>query len=63
MQSDWTPEQEEAQTALKQAYKHFFRSSYNIGQALAAAAGALPDTPDVERFVRFIRESERGVLL
>lgn len=49
--------------ALKQAYKHFFRSSYNIGQALEAAAAELPDTPDVRRFVQFIRESERGVLL
>ena len=48
---------------LKQAYKHFFRSSYNISQALASAERELPRRPEVERFVSFIRASERGVLL
>ena len=48
---------------LKQAYKHFFRSSYNISQALERAAAELPRTPEVERMVEFVRSSRRGVLL
>jgi UDP-N-acetylglucosamine acyltransferase len=53
----------EALEALKRTYKHFYRSSYNVSQALERAAAELPATPEVERFVRFIEASERGVLL
>lgn len=53
----------EALDALKKTYKHFYRSSYNVSQALERAAAELPATPEVERFVRFIEASERGVLL
>ncbi len=52
----------ESLDALKLAYKHFFRSSYNISQAIARAAAELPDTPEVKRFVEFIATSERGVM-
>lgn len=48
--------------ALKAAYKHFYRSSYNVGDALAHAA-ELPRTAEVKRFVDFIAASERGVML
>lgn len=53
----------EALDALKRTYKHFYRSSYNVSQALERAAAELPATPEVERFVTFIEASERGVLL
>ena len=54
---------EEALDALKDAYRLFFRSSYNVSQALDHAAAELPAGPEVERFVAFIKGSERGVML
>ncbi len=53
----------EAQDALKQAYRLFFRSSLNIGQALERARLELPALPEVQAFVAFIEASERGVLV
>lgn len=53
----------ESLDALKEAYRLFFRSSYNVGQALEHAKTELPDTPEVRRFVDFIAASERGVIL
>ncbi len=52
----------ETLSALQQAYRLFYRSSLNIRQALERA-GDLPKLPEVEAFVRFIEQSERGVMV
>ncbi len=49
-------------SALQQAYRLFYRSSLNIRQALERA-GELPKLPEVEAFVGFIEQSERGVMV
>lgn len=48
-------------TALKRAYRLFFNSDYNLGQALERAATDLPDLPEVKRFLDFVSSSQRGV--
>jgi len=50
-------------SALQQAYRLFFRSSLNIRQALDRAKLELPKLPEVETFVAFIEQSERGVMV
>ncbi|MEO8479580.1 MAG: acyl-ACP--UDP-N-acetylglucosamine O-acyltransferase [Gemmatimonadota bacterium] len=47
--------------ALKRAYRLFFNSDLNIGQALERARSEMPDIPEVARFVAFVSASERGV--
>jgi UDP-N-acetylglucosamine acyltransferase len=49
--------------ALQRAYRLFFRSSLNIRQALVRARDELPRLPEVETFVCFIEQSERGVMV
>lgn len=50
-------------TALQQAYRLFFRSSLNIRQALERAKLELPRLGEVDTFVAFIEQSERGVMV
>lgn len=52
---------DEVRRELKRAYRLFFASSHNTSQALAAAREELQITPEVELFLAFFRESERGV--
>ncbi len=52
---------EATRTTLKRAYRFLFSSSLNIGQALAQARSELEMSPDVEHFLTFIQQSERGV--
>lgn len=47
--------------ALKRAYRLFFNSDYNLGQALEHARADLPDLPEVSRFLDFVSSSQRGV--
>ena len=47
--------------ALKRAYRLFFNSDFNLGQALDRARTELPAIPEVERFVEFVSSSQRGV--
>ncbi len=47
--------------ALKRAYRLFFNSDFNLGQALDRARTELPPLPEVERFVEFVSSSHRGV--
>ena len=54
---------EETRVALKRAYRLFFQSKLNIGQALARAPEALEWTPEVKHFVDFIAGSERGTTI
>jgi UDP-N-acetylglucosamine acyltransferase len=48
---------------LKRAYRLFFLSTLNVSQAIERAREELDLIPEVERFVRFFEESERGVHL
>ena len=48
---------------LKRAYRLFFASEYNISQALERARAELDMSPEVEAFLTFVQESERGVAL
>lgn len=52
---------EEAQTALKQAYKILFRDGLTITNALARIEADLPPLPEVRHLVEFARKSERGL--
>ena len=58
--SGFTPE---TIAALQQAYRLFYRSSLNIRQALERAKDDLPKLPEVDAFVAFIEQSERGVMV
>ncbi|HET7623932.1 MAG TPA: acyl-ACP--UDP-N-acetylglucosamine O-acyltransferase [Verrucomicrobiae bacterium] len=52
---------EEAQTALRQAYKILFREGLTISNALARIEKELPMLAEVEYLLQFVRASERGV--
>jgi UDP-N-acetylglucosamine acyltransferase len=52
---------EEAQVALKQAYKILFREKLTIANALTKIEAELPPLPEVKHLVDFIRKSERGI--
>ena len=52
---------EEAQTALKQAYKILFREKLTIPNALAKIESDLPPLPEIKHLCDFIRKSERGI--
>lgn len=47
--------------ALKRAYRLFFNSDLNVGQALDRAAKELPELPEVAHFTAFVASSRRGV--
>ena len=52
---------EEAQGALKQAYKILFREGLTIPNALSRIETDLPPLPEVRHLVAFARGSERGL--
>ncbi len=52
---------EEAQKALRQAFKFIFKEKLTISNALAKIEEELPQLPEVVRLVEFVRTSERGV--
>ena len=52
---------EEAQTALKQAYKMLFREGLTISNALVKIEKELPSLPEIEHLLQFARTSERGM--
>ncbi len=54
---------EEVRQELKRAYKIFFRSQYNISQALEHARAELKQLPEIKHFCDFIARSERGVII
>jgi UDP-N-acetylglucosamine acyltransferase len=51
----------EAQTALRRAYKIIFREELSVPNALLKIEGELPLLPEVQHLVQFIRASERGI--
>ena len=52
---------EEAQSALRQAYKILFREGLTISNALARIEADLPKLPEVVHLVQFARSSARGI--
>jgi len=52
---------EEAQNALRQAYKILFREGLTIPNALAKIESELPPLPEIKHLLQFIRASERGI--
>ena len=52
---------EEAQAALRQAYKILFREGLTIPNALAQIEKELPPLPEIQHLVQFVRTSERGI--
>ena len=52
---------EEAQTALRQAYKILFREELSTPNALAKIEKELPALPEIQHLVQFVRGSERGI--
>ena len=52
---------DEAQNALKQAYKILFREGLSIPNALIKIESELPKLPEVLHLVQFVRASERGI--
>lgn len=54
---------EDVRRELRGAYRLFFQSSLNVSQALERARAELTPTPELQRFLQFIEESERGITL
>ena len=52
---------EEAQTALRQAYKLLFRERLTISNALERIEQELPSLPEVLHLLQFVRTSSRGI--
>jgi UDP-N-acetylglucosamine acyltransferase len=52
---------EEAQSALKSAYKILFREGLSIPNALAKIESELSPLPEVLHLIQFVRASERGI--
>jgi UDP-N-acetylglucosamine acyltransferase len=52
---------EEAQNALRQAYKILFREGLTIPNAVAKIESELPKPPEVLHLLNFVRTSERGI--
>jgi UDP-N-acetylglucosamine acyltransferase len=51
----------EAIHALKQAYRIVFISGLNTSQALAQLEQEFGGSPEVQRFVDFVKRSQRGI--
>jgi len=49
--------------ALKKAYRMVFNSDLTLTQGLARARAELPPLAEIDTFLRFIEESQRGVLV
>lgn len=52
---------DQAQTALRQAYKILFREKLTIPNALAQIEAELPPLPEIKNLVDFCRTTERGI--
>lgn len=48
---------------LKRAYRLFFRSELNVSQAMARARTELSPIPEIEHFLSFLEDSERGTVV
>jgi UDP-N-acetylglucosamine acyltransferase len=48
---------------LKRAYRMLFRSELNVSQALEKARAELEMHEEIERFLNFVENSQRGVAM
>ena len=48
---------------LKRAYRLFFRSELNVSQARERAATELSSSPEVEHFLKFLGDTDRGIII
>ena len=54
---------DEAVRELKRAYRLFFRSELNVSQAMTRARTELRPLPEIEHFLSFLEDSERGTVV
>lgn len=52
---------DEAQTAIRQAYKILFRQKLTISNAVNLVEKKLPPLPEICHLIKFVRTSERGI--
>ena len=52
---------EEAQSALRQAYKILFREGLTVSNAIVKVEKKLPSTPEIRHLIQFVCASERGI--
>jgi len=52
---------EEAQAAMKTAYRILFREKLNIPNAVTRIESELPPLPEIKHLVEFVKTSERGI--
>jgi len=52
---------EEAQSAMRQAYKILFREGLTVSNAIAKVERELPSLPELRHLIQFVRASERGI--
>ena len=52
---------EETISGIKKAYRMVFRSGMRLEEALDAIVDEIESTPELDHFVNFIRESQRGI--
>ena len=52
---------EDAQGALRKAYKILFREGLTVSNAIAKVEKQLPPLPEIRHLVQFVRASERGI--
>ena len=46
---------------LKKAYRLILRSSHTLEKAIEFAKNEIPNSPEVDHFIDFIKSSERGI--
>ena len=52
---------EDTISGIKKAYRIVFRSGMRLEEALDRVVGEIDSTPELEHFVNFIKESQRGI--
>jgi UDP-N-acetylglucosamine acyltransferase len=52
---------EETIRGIKKAYRMVFRSGMRLEEALEMVVGELESTPELDHFVNFIKQSQRGI--
>jgi UDP-N-acetylglucosamine acyltransferase len=51
----------ELRKEIKQAYKHLYRSNLNVSQAIEKMDQELDSSSEIEHFLRFLRNAQRGI--
>lgn len=51
----------ELRKEIKQAYKYLYRSNLNVSQAIEKMDQELDSSPEIEHFLRFLHNAQRGI--